>query len=336
MKVLMIFDIYDHVRNYTGAYHRIESTFNSAFENDLNYTYKAIYIGNEPGFINTPKQLNDALLNEDYDIAVVSEGGDMVVDLQVAKKIGKKLFIMHWEGWSGVSNNPLTNFLAIYKKPRIWGAINQPASIYEFSQYCNVLCYDFGYGEIYPNIYAVWNPYNSKLYKLDESIERDIDASHNGAVVTPERIRYVELFKRANFPITYTGSQQKHIFPYQALLEEDYVKIYQRSKISLCFNDSIFGQTAVARKQKIIEAGLCGGFPLVTNPETYTTFKGSWFKEGIHFISMNENNCIDKIKYYLNHPDKRKEISENLHKEINSYHTDKHWWNRLFEWAKDK
>ena len=181
-----------------------------------------------------------------------------------------------------------------------------------------MLCYDFGYGEIYPNIYAVWNPYNSKLYKLDESIERDIDVSHNGAVVTPERIRYVELFKRANFPITYTGSQQKHIFPYQALLEEDYVKIYQRSKISLCFNDSIFGQTAVARKQKIIEAGLCGGFPLVTNPETYTTFKGSWFKEGIHFISMNENNCIDKIKYYLNHPDKRKEISENLHKEINA------------------
>jgi hypothetical protein len=47
MKVLMIFDIYDHVRNYTGAYHRIESTFNSAFENDLNYTYKAIYIGYE-------------------------------------------------------------------------------------------------------------------------------------------------------------------------------------------------------------------------------------------------------------------------------------------------
>jgi hypothetical protein len=40
--------------------------------------------------MNTTQELSNVLLTKEYDIAVVSELGDCVMDIEVAKKIGKK------------------------------------------------------------------------------------------------------------------------------------------------------------------------------------------------------------------------------------------------------
>ena len=81
------------------------------------YEIENVYIGSEPGEISTTKELSEILLTKDYDIVAVSEIEDCVIDIDVAKKIGKKLFLFNWDCNVNISSHLETNFRLFLKKP---------------------------------------------------------------------------------------------------------------------------------------------------------------------------------------------------------------------------
>jgi hypothetical protein len=126
----------------------------------------------------------------------------------------------------------------------------------------------------------------------------------------PERAKYFEIFQKANIPVTYTGSINKNIYPAQVLQMDDYVNVFKRTKISLAYTESIFGPNNKTRKLRPFDCAACGSFMLSTHPEAYKFRNKYWFEEGVHYDSMNESNCVDKVRYYLANPEKRIAIAK--------------------------
>lgn len=337
MKVLMIYNLYyENDKNSISHQDKIRSSFETAFGDDENYTYETVHFGDGPGFVKNAKEMNEVLLTKDFDVALVSEELDFIVYLETAKKLGKKLFLFHWDTFLALSSDLYVNFRITMKKPRIWGEFKQPVSIQEFSQYCNILVADYGYGEVFPNMYCVPTPIDTRYYNTDGVTERDIDVGHNGMFYIQERSRYAEIFQKANLPVVYTGSSNKRIFPAQVLPLGDFAEIYKRSKISLCFTESIFGPLNRQRKGRIFEVAACGSFLLLTHPEVLKSNKGSWFTLGEHFDYIDESNCVDKIRYYLNNPEKRIAMANAMHEHFMKTCAPRIWWENIFTWSKDK
>jgi hypothetical protein len=48
---------------------------------------------------------------------------------------------------------------------------------------------------------------------------------------------------------------------------------------------------------------------------------------------MDESNCIDKIRYYLNNPEKRIAMADALHKHWLENYSPEKWWQKVFHWA---
>ena len=118
--------------------------------------------------------------------------------------------------------------------------------------------------------------------------------------------------------------------------DEEYAEIFRKTKISLCFTDSIFGAKWKQRKGRVSESAACQSFMLMTNPEIFTYKTGKWFEEGVHFDSINEQNCVDKIKYYLDNPEKRESMAKQFHERWLELCSPSAYWNQLFKWSKDK
>jgi hypothetical protein len=335
MKVLMIYKLYyENDKTIIDHKDKLRTSFEAAFENDEEKSYEVIYLGNERNDIKTADELNKVLLEKDFDIAVVSEEVHWIVYLETAKKLGKKLFLCHWDTWLAMSPNLDVNFKITMKASRNWGAILQPVSLARFAEYCNILVFDYGYNEIYPNIYGVATPVDSRIFFRDENLVQDLDISHNGMVYIPERVKYAEIFQKAGINITYTGSMNRNIFPAQILSVSDYAKVFQRSKISLCYTDSIFGPTNKQRKGRIYEIAASSSFLLTTNPEVIDSNKSGWFKKGIHFDSMNFNDCVDKVRFYMSNPEVAKSMANAMHDHYMQIDGPKNWWNKVFEYSK--
>jgi hypothetical protein len=49
---------------------------------------------------------------------------------------------------------------------------------------------------------------------------------------------------------------------------------------------------------------------------------------------MDENNCVEKIRYYLNNPDKRIDMANALHQHWVANYSPIKWWEKIFKWAK--
>lgn len=327
MKVLTAYRLYNPNNVLSGSYYRW-STFENAFKDDPNYSRIKVHYGTHPGCINTSRELNKILLEEDFDIAIVLEEGAMKVDFDTAKKLGKKLFLLNIDSETCVADDLYTNFRMSIKRPR--SLINQPIPLIEYAQYCNILIADYGYGTILPNFHAIHCPLDSDIYFWDKSIEQTIDVSHNGNMFIGERHKFADIFKKANLDVVYTRNPRQG----EIYTEEDYAMFYKKSKISLCFNESIFGPKWKQRKGRIYEAAACGSFLLMTHPEVLKFRSNTWFTEGEHFDTIDESNCVDKIKYYLANDDKRNQMAESLNQEYIKRYSPKVWWERIFDIAK--
>lgn len=337
MRVLYVYKpYYEHDFNSESQQEKIRGSFYSAFgENNPDYSIDVIHFGKAPGLIHTPKEMNEEILKRDFDICIVSEELDFSVELNVIKKLGKKLFICSWDNFIATSTDMYVNFRTMMKKPRIWGEHNWPIPLAEAAQYCNVLVGDFGKDEIMPNIYGVYGAIDTRKLDLSDifECERDIDVGFNGMFYIPERARYFEIFQKANLPVTYTGSINKNIYPAQVLPMDDYVNVFKRTKISLAYTESIFGPNNKTRKLRPFDCAACGSFMLSTHPEAYKFRSRFWFEENVHYVAMNESDCVDKVKYYLANPDKRIDIAKAMNKHFLENYTPLHWWQNIFKWA---
>ena len=182
MKALIIYRYYNPYKPHINGAEYRWSSFECAFKDDPNFTCEKLYLGDEPGFIKTAKQLNEALLTKEFDIAMVAEEFQYIVYLETAKKLGKKLFICGWDTPVATSTNCYVNFKISLKKSRVWGCLNQPVPVVDFVKYCNYLICDYGYGELYPNVYSICPPLDTNIFKVDESIEKDIDVVFCGSM----------------------------------------------------------------------------------------------------------------------------------------------------------
>jgi hypothetical protein len=272
--------------------------------------------------------LNNRLLVNDFDICIFSPFKNIVPDISVVKKLGKKFFICAWDSHNASTTNRLVNLRMFIKNIYDNGVVRFSHSLYEYSQYCNILVFDNCYGQIFPNVYSTFVPMNvEELYPIDEN-EKKYDLAFIGSQYERERLWYISNLQKSDLPFNHFGGKGENE---QKLSYEDWAKINRETKISLNFNsNSFFG----ARKCRAWEIAACKNFMLSTLPEVYNSSAGKLFVDGEHFISINESNYLSVIKYYLENDEERIAIANNMHEYWKKNYTAKIWWDNIIKWSK--
>ena len=197
---------------------------------DTDVTYEVRYIVEDD--IWSPEQLKKVLLETEFDIALVSPFKNMVIDMETAEKLGKKLFVIVWDTHSISTKIRYINMRIFLKAKADLGVVKYDPPLYDLSKYCNILVVDTGYGEMLPNIYCIFEPMDdSVLYPIPEE-EKIYDISFIGSTDIAERKWYREQFKRHNLPITYLGGRGDGD---QKLTFEQWAECHRKSKIELNF-----------------------------------------------------------------------------------------------------
>ena len=334
MKVLFIFEKYQIVEEkvLSHFHHTMIDTYDCAFENDPNYTYEFISTS-KPGSnhegIQTTEQLVDVLENTEFDICLFTPRYDIHVPIDLAKKLGKKLFIVFWDTPCGVVDNLDENFKIFMQSEVELSFVKFFHSPMEYAKYCNILVLDYGVGEEFPNIYGVSTPVDDRIFKPSDD-EKIYDVSFLGSTVLFERMFYKDLLKKSDLKVHFFGGSEDKD---RRLTIADYAKRIQQSKISLNFNSN---NITAHRKGRAYEIAACGGFMLATFPEIYQTKNGYHFIEGEHFKSINPNDAIDKIKYYLKYEHLAKRYARKMHQHYLENFTAKIWWENIFKMVNDK
>ena len=310
------------VSNLTGSY--------EYFSLDKpEYEIENVYIGNQPGEINSTKQLSEVLLTKDYDIAVVSELDDCVIDIEVAKKLGKKLFLFNWDSNVNISSHLETNFRIFLKKPINISFLRTKHSLWELSRYCNVLSMDYGYGEMYPNIHCLFTPQDERIFKKTPESEKEYDVLFCGSIHMEERSSILNKLLRSGVNVKIAGGR----WPRENTLEnfEDYAKEFGKAKISLNFAASPYCR--YSRKGRILEALSSGAMCITTYPDILKYRLGTWFEVGKHLAEFNLDNCVDVVKYYIKNEEERKQVAEAGYEHWKKTCSADVFWPRLFEIA---
>jgi hypothetical protein len=307
-------------------------TFKDAFKDDRKYSYEHLTIF-EPILddegIRTSEELSQILLEKSYDIALVSMHHNVIVPLETAKKIGKKLFLIFYDThMSALTSDRTTNFRMFVKKTSS-PHVNYQHTIYEYSQYCNCLITDYGHGEEMSNIYGVITPQIDSLMK-PLHLEKIYDISFTGSPYTNERKSFIKYINSNGYKVNLFGGRRTND-PYLSV--EDYAIKINQSKINLNFNHSNIQPHRVGRAYEI---AACGGFMLSTFPEVYKSKNGSHLVDGQHFISFTQFDILDKIKYYLENDYERNVISNNIRNQYVSNFTARKWWDNIFNMVNDK
>lgn len=297
------------------------------FENNPDIQLEIDYI--EKNNIWSEKALDERLLRDDFDICLVTPHKSIVPKLSTAKKLGKKLFICVLDSLNNSTSNRAVNLRIFLKNLYDNGVVKFENSMLDFSEFCNVLIFDNGFDEVFPNIYGVFEPIDtSVLYPIPEN-EKEIELGFIGSMYEAERKWYVESLLRNKFPLTLLGGKGENE---QKLSYEDWAEANRHIKISLNFNGNYF---LGARKGRVWEIASCNNLMIATLPEVYKYSKGTWFKDGEHFISIDQNNYLEKINFYLNNPAERIAIAKNMHDFWKKNYTSEIWWNNIFRWSKN-
>lgn len=331
MHVLIISEKYDNpaANKLANSFNTFSGTFNDVYENDNDYTCEHLTIfeaGYDNDGIKSAQELDQVLLDKTYDIAIVSMHGDVTVSLEVAQKIGKKLFLIFYDThMSALTSDRVTNFRMFVKsKPK--AHINYTHSIFEYSQYCNCLVTDYGYGEELPNIYGITVPQIEK-WMCPVDCEKVYDVSFTGSPYTNEREYYIKYLNDNGIKVNLFGGRGTND-PYISV--KDYALRINQTKINLNFNHSNIQPHRVGRAYEI---AACGGFMMATFPEVYKSKNGAHLVDGKHFISFNQSDVIDKIKYYLNNDEERNQIASNIRQQHLDKFTSKQWWENIYKLA---
>lgn len=283
----------------------------------------------DPSNIWSVEALNKRLLQDDFDICLYSPFKNIVPDVSVAKKLGKKLFICAWDSHCASSTNKLVNLRIFLKRIYDNGVVKFNNSLFEYSQFCNILIFDNYYGKVLPNVYSTYIPMNvEELYPIDES-QKKYDLAFIGTDYEAERFWFINNLKKSHLPFNHFGGKNDNE---QKLSYEEWAKLNRETKISLNFNgNSFFG----ARKARAWEIAACNNLMITTLPEVYNYPNGKLFVEGEHFVSINPQNYISKIEYYLKNDKERIQIANNMHEYWKINYTAKMWWDNIFNWSED-
>ena len=333
MKVLLAYVKYAPSKPVLSNLHsNLTGSFLSAFQDDPNMTLDHLYYSKERGDISTAQQLNEELLKRDFDIALVSENQKIVLDIETVKKLGKKLFVCNWDCNCMVSTDPWVNFRLFIKNPVNIDFLQANHSLLEMSQYCNVLNFDYGYGEMLPNIYGVATPQDERLFYPITDEQKEYDVLFCGSLHMQERVSILRKLMDNRINVKIVGGK----WPPENTLHtfEEYAEQFRKAKISLSFNESMFLKKQ--RKGRIYESIASGALCAMTYPEVVKFRNKCWFEEDKHFVSINLDNCVDVIKHYLENSDQRKQIAQAGYEHYQKTVSAKVFWNEIFSFVNDK
>jgi hypothetical protein len=249
----------------------------------------------DPEEIWSSEGVDKALMSHDYDAAIISVYHHLP-SRHVASLVGHKTAFCWWD--SVISMDGVKSWAPLVHQ----------------------LCFDWGKGEELPNVFCVAVPQDTRIFNRDDSIE-DIDVSFCGSMTSywSDRISLVKKIQDAGINIWGNGGRGHGLLN---LPIEEYASIFKRSK--MCLNLSK-GHGRTQRKGRTFEIAACGKFMLLNHPEMYA----GWFEDGIDYVSFDDNDIVDKIRYYLANDDKRKEISNNLYNKYYNNYDPKHFWKQI-------
>lgn len=315
MKMLFITERYMFVEKpeigLSNTFHNLIGSWECA---DLG-KYKHVCISHEPGDVYTQKEIDDVLLNEDYDYAFLTPYNHLNCSYATASKLGKKLILGWWDALRCFPDEP-----ELQPSDKWW----------EYAD-CGVtnIIFDCGKGNMHKNTWAFETPQDVRIFYPDPNVEEDIDVSFVGAVHTRhDRAVVLNMLVHNRINVWHGGGRALDDSIKPNLSIGDYVNIHRRSKI--CLNFQTGWRYRHNRKGRGFEIAACGKFMMADNHRVLD----NWFQKDVHFVDFDKDNVVLKINYYLNRPELRKNISKNLYdKYINNY-SPKHFWKRVLDVAK--
>lgn len=305
-----------HTSNYVKS-------LESVFKDNPDVTYEVQYLS--PTDIWTRKELKELLLTTDSDVILLSPTLHLFVDIETAKELGKKLNIIVWDTHNLHTKIRYINFRCFLKRKNDIGVVNYDIPLWDLSQYCNIICIDTGYGEMFPNIYCTFEPMDTNLLHPIPEEEKIYDISFIGSTDLHERHFYRHHLEKLNINVNWIGGRGSGD---KTLSFEQWAEAHRKSKIELNFNGNAFLGN---RKSRAWDIAACGNMMIATLPDVYKFHTGKWFTDGEHFASINENNFAYVIKHYLENPEKRIEMARKMHELYLEKYTPQIWWNNLIE-----
>ena len=318
MKVLFITEKYVGSAQY-GLTNNMVNLIGS-FKNANVGEYKHLFISQDEGDLWTSEELDNVLLTEDFDLAVLSPILHMFPSIEVAEALRNRLMIC----WCDTLFGSFEGFIARDHHHNVDGRVITTPSLNAYSLYCPNVVFDYGNGEEYKNIFGLSVPQDLTIYNSLGSNKKDIDISFMGAVKN-ERGPIIELLKNNGINVYLSGGRGENG---NNLSFEDYADVIKRSKISLNFN---WAYNSPQRKGRIFEIAACGSFMLSNFPEALKGKNGYHFEDEKHFISFNENNVVKKVEYWLTHDSEREQIAEKMHELYKQKYAPAPWWNNIFK-----
>lgn len=264
-------------------------------------TFKHLYI--DPEDIWSSHGVDQALLNNQGFDAYIISVYHYLPSHEVARKFSDKLCYFYWD------------------------ASISMGTVHAHSSVAHQICFDFGKGEEFPNVFCVEVPQSCKRFYKDDNVVKDIDVSFVGSMdaVRPDRAIAMQKLKDAGFNVYAGGGRGPGL---GNLSVDEYANIHRRSRICMNFQCG-HGLNRPQKKGRSWEIAACGAFMLANNPHTYQGKEGWWFEDGVDFISFDDNNLVDKVRYYLNNEEERKRISDNIYKKYQENYAPEHFWKKI-------
>lgn len=304
MKVLFITEKYHSGPTY-GLTNSMLNLIGS-YEDSGCGNYQHLFI--DPEDIWSGQGVDYALLNNTYDIAIVSVYHHLP-SREVAQIFGHKMCYLWWDG--SVS---------------LGGMLSWAPLVHQ-------VCFDFGKGEEYPNVFCLEVPQDTRVFKRDKTIIENIDISFVGSIDAPrpDRKALIERIRNAGFNVWAGGGRGTghSLLGNDNLPIEEYVRVMQRSKINLNLS---YGHSRPQRKGRLFELGALGKFTFVNNCEMLANTKNNmdrFFEPELEYVSFDDNNILEKLSYYLEHEEERKQIADRFYDKYMNNYSPKHFWDKI-------
>lgn len=182
-------------------------------------------------------------------------------------------------------------------------------------------------------------PADPDIFKLDSSVERDVDVSFIGSTWCPNnykggvpRIDYIlHLKKHVNLTVM-GGRSNINSCHYQHQSKgldipiQDFAVMLQRSKLTI--NVGVHRDGNWQAKGRFHQAKLCGAMMLEAHHRDVDIFYEP-YKEYVPFF--DEKDAVDKVRYYLEHTNERLKIAEAGRLRALRDHTGEVFWRTLIK-----
>jgi hypothetical protein len=261
-------------------------------------TYKHCFI--DPEDIWSSQGVDEALLSNEYDAAVISVYHHLPSP-GVAGQVGHKT-CMCW-----------------------WDSIVSMGGVQGWSGHIHQLCFDWGKGEEAPNCFCVEVPQDTRQFRPDPAVVKDIDVSFAGSIGSPwsDRGVLIQRLRDAGINVWSGGGRGPG---YDNLSIEEYANVFRRSKV--CLNLS-YGHGQPQRKGRSFEIAASKGFMMTNCPQMFQGKDGKWFEDGVDYVSFDDNNVVDQIRHHLEREEIRTRVENSIYEKYTNNYAPKHFWKKV-------